>query len=171
MPSNGTGLFPNRDYHIHKYTGAAMRAVVQRVSRASVLAEGTVCGQIGPGLAVLVGICPADQDSDVQWLADKLVHLRIFNDLQGRMNRSLLDVQGQLLIVSQFTLFGDCRRGRRPSWSQAAGPDLAKPRYLELIDACQRLGIETASGIFQAEMQLSLVNDGPVTLILDSRTP
>jgi D-tyrosyl-tRNA(Tyr) deacylase len=146
-----------------------MRAVVQRVSRAHVTIDGATAGAIGPGLAVLLGVTHADTLADAQWLADKLVGLRIFNDDAGKMNRALGDVAGAMLIVSQFTLYGDCRKGRRPSFIDAAPPEHAIPLYEAFIDAVKALGIPTATGRFGADMKVELVNDGPVTLIVDSK--
>lgn len=147
-----------------------MRAVIQRVSHAEVRTGDRVTGAIGPGLLVLVGVHLDDTERDVLWMAEKLVHLRIFDDSRGRMNRSLLETGGGMLIVSQFTLLGDCRRGRRPSWSAAAPPAAANSLYRLLIDAVGRFGVRTATGEFQAMMDVSLVNSGPVTVLLDSRT-
>ena len=146
-----------------------MRAVVQRVSHAQVTIGERQTGAIGDGLLVLVGIHREDSSQDVFWMADKLVHLRIFEDDAGQMNVSLLDTGGEMLIVSQFTLFGDCRKGRRPSWSAAADPELANTLYLQLVQAVSTFGVHTATGEFQAMMDVSLVNNGPVTLLLDSR--
>ena len=146
-----------------------MRAVVQRVTRAEVRVDKRVTGAIGAGLLVLVGAERTDTGADVTWLAEKLVNLRIFEDQAGLMNHSLLETGGEMLIVSQFTLLGDCRKGRRPSWSTAAPPETARQLYLELVVAVGRQGIRTATGQFQAMMQVELINDGPVTILLDSR--
>lgn len=145
-----------------------MRAVVQRVSQARVEVDGQVTGAITAGLLVLLGVHRNDTDKDLVWMADKIRHLRIFEDEQGLMNRSLDDVHGQLLVVSQFTLYGDCRKGRRPSWNEAAPPELAKQFYDRFIDVCRERAIPTEAGIFQAMMEVSLTNDGPVTILLDS---
>ncbi len=145
-----------------------MRAVVQRVTRAEVRVDHKKNGAINHGLMVLLGIHRDDTIKDVSWMADRLVHLRIFDDRDGRMNRSLINTGGEMLVVSQFTLLGDCRKGRRPSWSAAAPPERAFTLYRELIDAVGRQGIRTATGEFQAMMEVSLVNSGPVTLLLDS---
>lgn len=145
-----------------------MRAVVQRVTRAEVRVDHKKIGAIDHGLMVLLGVHRDDTFKDVSWMADRLVHLRIFDDRDGRMNRSLMNTGGEMLVVSQFTLLGDCRKGRRPSWSSAAPPEQAFTLYRELIAAVGRLGIRTASGEFQATMEVSLVNSGPVTLLLDS---
>ena len=146
-----------------------MRAVLQRVSRARVLIDQEVAGQIDRGLLVLLGVAPTDAPEQAQWLADKIVGLRIFNDADGKMNLGLADVGGSMLIVSQFTLYGDCRKGRRPSFIDAAAPDLAVPLYEAFIDAVKALGVPVATGRFGAMMQVELVNDGPVTLIVDSK--
>ena len=143
--------------------------MVQRVSRAEVRVGERVTGTIGAGLLVLVGAHRDDTAHDVAWLADKLVNLRIFEDDQGLMNRSILETGGGMLIVSQSTLLGDCRKGRRPSWSTAAQPEAAKKLYLDLVATVDRRGIRTATGEFQAMMAVDLVNDGPVTILLDSQ--
>ena len=145
-----------------------MKAVVQRVSHAEVRVGSRVSGKIALGMLVLLGVHRDDTEKDVAWMAEKLVHLRIFEDDGGLMNRSLLDVGGEMLIVSQFTLLGNCRKGRRPSWSAAAPPERANSLYLELVEAVDRYGVQTATGEFQAMMEVSLVNNGPVTLLLDS---
>ncbi|MGW8192735.1 MAG: D-aminoacyl-tRNA deacylase [Desulforhopalus sp.] len=145
-----------------------MRAVVQRVSRARVRIGNKIHGEIGRGLTVLLGIRHGDKETDLQWLADKIVHLRIFGDGQGKMNLSAADIDGEVLIVSQFTLYGDCRKGRRPGFSAAAAPEIAEPLYQKFIAEVQNKGIRVATGVFQAEMQIELTNDGPVTLLLDS---
>ena len=145
-----------------------MKAVVQRVSHAEVRVGSRVSGKIALGILVLLGVHRDDTEKDVAWMAEKLVHLRIFEDDGGLMNRSLLDVGGEVLIVSQFTLLGNCRKGRRPSWSAAAPPERANSLYLELVEAVDRYGVQTATGEFQAMMEVSLVNNGPVTLLLDS---
>jgi D-tyrosyl-tRNA(Tyr) deacylase len=146
-----------------------MRAVIQRVARASVAVEGHLIGQIGNGLAVLLGVEQDDTEADAQQLADKAVQLRIFDDDQGKMNRSLLDVGGAMLVVSQFTLLGDCRKGRRPSFIDAAPPEQAERLYETFVAAVGVQGVRVATGKFRAMMQVELVNDGPVTLMLDSR--
>jgi len=145
-----------------------MRAVVQRVSRAAVAVDGNAVGAIEQGVVVLLGIRPEDDAADGAWLAEKIVHLRIFGDEQGKMNRSLADIGGAMLIVSQFTLYGDCKKGRRPGYSGAAQPEHAEPLYEQFIEQVDRLGIKTASGTFQAMMEVTIVNDGPVTLLVDS---
>ena len=146
-----------------------MRAVVQRVSRAKVTVAGEITGEIGTGLMVLLGVSEDDTQDDASYLAEKLVSLRIFPDDEGKMNRSLSDVAGQMLIVSQFTLFGDCRKGRRPSFIKAARPEMADSLYRVFVVEVQGRGIQTATGRFQAQMDVELVNDGPVTLLVDSR--
>src|SRR5947208_2727692 len=146
-----------------------MRAVVQRVERAQVSVEGWTVGQIGPGLLVLLGVAQTDTETDVDYLIEKIINLRVFADEAGKMNRSLLDCSGQLLVVSQFTLFGDCRRGRRPSYSEAAAPARAEALYNYFVQQMARTGVKTEAGVFQAMMAVELVNDGPVTLLLDSR--
>jgi D-aminoacyl-tRNA deacylase len=146
-----------------------MRACVQRVSRASVTVDGQIVGQIGPGLLVLLGITGDDQPGDAAYLAEKTTGLRIFEDDDGKMNRSLLETGGGMLVVSQFTLLGDCRKGRRPSFIQAAAPELAERLYQQFVAAVQDHGVHVATGRFRAHMDVALVNDGPVTLLLDSR--
>lgn len=145
-----------------------MRGVVQRVNRAQVTIHGELIGSIGSGVVVLLGIHSDDGEREVRWMADKVVNLRIFEDENGLMNRSLPDVGGEMLIVSQFTLYGDCRKGRRPGYSSAARPEIAEPLYEQFIQTVRQMGITTATGRFQAMMQVELVNDGPVTLLLDS---
>jgi D-aminoacyl-tRNA deacylase len=145
-----------------------MRAVVQRVSRASVTVEGRVTGEIGNGLMILLGVGREDTPAVAASLAKKVANLRIFEDDQGKMNRSLLDAKGAALVVSQFTLYGDARGQRRPSFISAAPPDKAKSLYEEFSHAMQGLGISVATGIFQMMMSVELVNEGPVTILLDS---
>ncbi len=146
-----------------------MRAVIQRVSSASVTVEGDVVGEIGPGLLVLLAVAPDDGPAQVAWLARKLAGLRIFADDAGRMNRSLLDTRGAALVVSQFTLYGDCRKGRRPSFVGAAEPGLAERLYEEFCAALASEGVGSiARGRFAAHMQVALTNDGPVTLVVDT---
>jgi D-tyrosyl-tRNA(Tyr) deacylase len=146
-----------------------MRAVLQRVSRARVLEGGQVLGQIGHGLLVLLGVSRTDTPDQARWLAEKVVSLRLFNDADGRMNRGLADVGGAVLVVSQFTLYGDCSKGRRPSFIDAAAPEAAVPLYEAFVDAVKAQGIPTATGRFGAMMQVELLNDGPVTVIVDTR--
>jgi len=147
----------------------AMRAVVQRVTRAQVVIEGETVGTIGLGLVVLLGVTHGDTSEQAKWLAEKVVGLRIFNDADGKMNRDLLDVGGAMLIVSQFTLYGDCKKGKRPSFIDAAPPPIAIPLYEDFINGVKALGVPVATGRFGADMQVDLVNDGPVTLIVDSK--
>jgi len=146
-----------------------MRAVLQRVSRASVTVGGEVVGQIERGILVLLGVEADDTDEDARQLADRTIALRIFDDADGKMNLSLEDIGGSLLVVSQFTLLGDCRKGRRPSFIGAAPPELAEKLYNTFIGAAGSRGIPVATGRFRAMMDVKLVNDGPVTLLLDSR--
>jgi D-tyrosyl-tRNA(Tyr) deacylase len=146
-----------------------MRAVVQRVSRARVVIDQEVAGEIGRGLLVLLGVSTTDTPEQAQWLADRVIGLRVFNDDAGKMNLGLADVGGAMLIVSQFTLYGDCRKGRRPSFIEAAGPDIAVPLYEAFIAAVRAQGIPTATGRFGATMSVELINDGPVTLLIDSK--
>ena len=145
-----------------------MRAVIQRVRRAEVRVDGHAVGAVGGGLLVLLGIGKEDTLEAAESLADKIVNLRIFDDPQGRMNRSLLEAKGSLLCVSQFTLYGDCRKGRRPSYDRAARPEVACRLYEAFVGAAQAKGITVETGQFQAMMEVELVNDGPVTLLLDS---
>lgn len=146
-----------------------MRAVIQRVSQGRVLVDGEEIGAIGSGLVILLGVHRDDNTEDGKYLARKIVNLRIFSDENGKMNRSLLDVGGQALIVSQFTIWGDTRKGRRPSFSEAAEPDKAEKLYQDFVSEMNRQNVTTATGEFGAMMELALINDGPVTLILDSR--
>jgi len=146
-----------------------MRAVVQRVSRASVTVSGKVVGQIGEGLLVLLGVSNEDGASDSVYLAEKISTLRIFDDDDGKMNQSIVDVAGDILVVSQFTLYGDVRRGRRPSWSDAAPPDKAAALYEDFVSQLKKYVRRVETGTFRAMMQVELVNDGPVTLLIDSR--
>ncbi len=145
-----------------------MKAVVQRVIQSQVTAEGQETGTIGKGVMVLLGVAQGDTAADAEWLAEKIVGLRIFEDEQGKMNRSLSDVNGQMLVVSQFTLLGDCRKGRRPSFTQAAPPDKAEALYHHFVQHTGKMGIGVETGRFGAAMEVSLVNDGPVTLIVSS---
>jgi D-tyrosyl-tRNA(Tyr) deacylase len=146
-----------------------MRAVVQRVSRANVVIEGETVGEIAAGLVTLLGVTHTDTSEQARWLAEKVVGLRIFNDGDGKMNRDLIEVGGAMLIISQFTLYGDCRKGKRPSFIDAAPPSIAIPLYEAFINGVKALGIPVATGRFGADMKVELVNDGPVTLIVDSK--
>lgn len=146
-----------------------MRAVIQRVERASVSVEGEIKGQIGAGFLVLIGVEEGDGDADFRYIAEKAPNLRVFEDDQGKMNRSLLDVGGEVLAVSQFTLLGDARGGRRPSFIAAARPETADPMYERLVAEWRARGIRVETGVFGAHMKVSLINDGPVTILLDSR--
>lgn len=146
-----------------------MRAVVQRVKFSKVVVEGKIIGEIGPGFNVLLGISREDTLEDVKYMKDKIVNLRVFEDDQGKLNRSLLDVGGQLLIVSQFTLYGDCRKGRRPSFIEALGGDDANNLYEEFVKLCREDIDKVETGKFGAEMMVSIENDGPVTLLIDSK--
>lgn len=145
-----------------------MRVVLQRVSEASVTVDETVIGTINAGLLLLVGITDGDSDAEIAWMARKVVNLRVFSDDDGKMNRSLLDVGGACLIVSQFTLYGDCRKGNRPSYIKAARPEVAIPLYEAFIDAVRGHGVPVETGEFGAMMDVTLVNDGPVTLLLET---
>lgn len=145
-----------------------MRAVVQRVSKARVQVEGRTTGEIGRGLLVLLAVSKSDTRKDADWMADKITGLRIFPDEAGKMNRGVLEAGGALLAVSQFTLYGDCRKGRRPSFDRAADAGEARNLYEYFIEACRKRGARVETGIFQALMAVHLVNDGPVTLIVDS---
>lgn len=145
-----------------------MRCVVQRVTSASVTVEGETVGAIGSGLMVLIGVSADDGPADLKYIAEKVPNLRIFDDENGVMNRSLLDAGGAILAVSQFTLYGDARGGRRPSYAHAAKPEQANEMYETLIARWRNLGLQVETGRFRAEMQVSLVNDGPVTILLDS---
>lgn len=146
-----------------------MKAVVQRVACGSVHVAGEIIGAIGPGLLVLLGVAHQDSEADAGYLAEKIVHLRIFEDDAGKMNRCLKDTGGGMLVVSQFTLLADCRKGRRPSFVAAAAPEHAEALYSYFVERVRALGVETATGQFGAMMQVSLVNDGPVTLLLKSK--
>ncbi len=146
-----------------------MRAVVQRTDRASVTVEGQVISSIGPGLTVLLGVADGDGIADARYLAEKIVNLRIFPDDQGKMNLSLLDIKGELLVVSQFTLLGDVRKGRRPGFDAAAPPQEAQALYEALVGLCRDFGVKTLTGQFQTEMIVSLDNHGPVTILVDSK--
>lgn len=147
-----------------------MRAVIQRVIESSCTVEGEVCGRTGPGLMILLGIEDDDTEEDLTWLAQKIVNMRIFSDEQMLMNRSLLDVQGEILLISQFTLFAQTKKGNRPGFTRAARPPKAVPMYEKMIRELDRLtGKQTACGIFGADMKIQLINDGPVTIIMDTK--
>ncbi len=145
-----------------------MRAVIQRVSRAEVRVEGKCVGKIERGLLVLLAVSKEDTDDDLTWLMDKIRKLRIFPDEQGKFDQSVEDINGQILVVSQFTLYGDCRKGRRPGFDASARPEKAEPMYEKAVEYLRSKGIHTEGGVFGAMMEVELVNDGPVTLIIDS---
>jgi D-aminoacyl-tRNA deacylase len=145
-----------------------MRACVQRVTAAKVVVDGETVGEIGRGLLVLLGVATGDEDADLRWMVDKVVGLRVFEDDEGKMNRGLAEAGGELLVVSQFTLLGDCRKGRRPSFIAAAPPEIAQRMYERFVEEAQKLGVCVATGVFRAHMEVALVNDGPVTLVIDS---
>ncbi|MEX2393469.1 MAG: D-aminoacyl-tRNA deacylase [Actinomycetota bacterium] len=144
-----------------------MRALIQRVARAAVHVDGDLVSEIGPGLLVLLGVHTSDREWEAHRVAEKIAHLRVFPDDAGQMNRSVLDIGGEVMVVSQFTLYGDTRRGRRPSFIEAARPEIAEPLVNDVTDRLDALGITTASGVFGAHMDLELTNDGPVTLWID----
>ncbi|MDI9495824.1 MAG: D-aminoacyl-tRNA deacylase [Bacillota bacterium] len=146
-----------------------MRAVVQRVSRARVKVEEKIIGKIDRGILLLLGVEESDEEKDLEYMCDKIPNLRIFEDEEGKMNKSLLDVGGSLLVISQFTLLGDARKGRRPSFTQAARPEKAIPMYERFIDSMKEKNITTEAGEFGAHMEVELINDGPVTILLDSK--
>ena len=146
-----------------------MRALLQRVTEARVTVDGAVTGEIGAGLLVLLGVSKPDTEADAEFMAQKVLNLRIFEDEQGKMNRSVLETGGGLLVVSQFTLYGDCRKGRRPSFDEAAPAAQAKALYEHFVEAARRSGLRVETGIFQAHMVVTLTNDGPVTLLVESR--
>ncbi|HET8548297.1 MAG TPA: D-aminoacyl-tRNA deacylase [Bryobacteraceae bacterium] len=147
-----------------------MRAVLQRVSTARVIVNGDTVGEIGPGLVVLLGVSKSDTEADADYLVNKIVHLRIFSDAGGKLNLSLKDTAGSLLVVSQFTLYGDCRKGRRPSYDEAATPARARSLYEYFVRTAREAGITVETGVFQASMSVQLSNEGPVTLVCDSVT-
>ncbi len=146
-----------------------MRAVVQRVKKSSVRVDDKIIGEIRQGLLVFLGVAQQDTPRDAEYICEKVSNLRIFEDENGKMNRSLIDIEGEMLVVSQFTLLGDCRKGRRPSFIAAAGPEKANSLYEHFINCVEQKGIPVQTGKFQAMMSVSLINDGPVTLILDSK--
>jgi len=145
-----------------------MRALLQRVTEARVRVDGAAVGAIGPGLLVLLGVGTGDTEGDAAWLADRVAGLRVFSDVAGKMNLSLLDTHRAALVVSQFTLYADTKKGRRPSFTQAAAPEVANRLYAHFCGALEQLGVQVARGVFAADMQVALVNDGPVTLLLDT---
>jgi D-tyrosyl-tRNA(Tyr) deacylase len=146
-----------------------MRAIIQRVSEAKVRIDGQIIGEIGQGLLVLLGVAKPDNSDIARWLADKIVSLRVFNDNEGKMNRDVSEIGGSILVVSQFTLYGDCSKGRRPSFVDAAPPQTAVPLYEAFINGIRANGIPTATGQFGTMMQVELINDGPVTLIIENK--
>ncbi len=145
-----------------------MRAVIQRVSQARVKVEGTMVSEIGPGLLIFLGVGKEDTPADVEYLLEKIMHLRIFEDEAGKFNLSLLDQRGEMLVVSQFTLYADCRQGRRPSFTAAAPAEIARSLYDLFLEKARQRGLRVAAGIFQARMEIELTNVGPVTILLDS---
>lgn len=146
-----------------------MRGIVQRVSQASVSVDNKVVGEIGEGILLLLGIGKEDDEKDLDYLVEKILGLRIFQDENDKMNLSLLDIKGELLVISQFTLYGDARKGRRPSFTDSAHPDIAEKTYLQFVDKCINRGVKTEKGIFGADMDVSLINQGPVTIMIDSK--
>lgn len=146
-----------------------MRALLQRVLNAQVSVDGEICGKISEGLCVFLGVTGDDTEKDLQWLVEKLVNLRIFEDEDGKMNNSLLDVEGEMLIISQFTLYGICKKGRRPSFKGAADASYAEAMYEKFIERVKQTGIKVQTGIFQTHMNVELNNDGPVTLMIDTK--
>ena len=147
-----------------------MKIVAQRVSRSSVTAFGKTIAEIGPGMCILVGVAPDDTEREAVWTADRITDLRVFEDEAGKMNKSLLETGGEALVISQFTLYADCRKGRRPSFSGAALPDAAKALYEALVKRMSERGIVVRTGIFGADMRVEIINEGPVTIILDTAT-
>jgi D-aminoacyl-tRNA deacylase len=146
-----------------------MRAVVQRVSSSDVTVDNAITGSIHKGLTILLGVEENDESKDLSYMVDKIPNLRIFEDSAGKMNLSVQDIGGALLVISQFTLYGDCRKGRRPGFTQAARPEKAESLYREFIEQCRALGLKVETGVFQADMQVRIQNDGPVTILLDSK--
>jgi D-tyrosyl-tRNA(Tyr) deacylase len=145
-----------------------LRVVIQRVSRAKVSIGEKTAGETGHGLCLLIGIAPSDRERDAEWAASKIANMRIFEDDGGRMNRSILDIRGEILAISQFTLYADCRKGRRPSFADAAPPEAANALYQSLVCRLREMGVTVQTGIFGAEMKVDIVNEGPVTIILDT---
>jgi D-aminoacyl-tRNA deacylase len=146
-----------------------MRAVVQRVKSSSVTVDGKIVGGIGSGLNVLLGICKGDNSEDIKYLKDKILNLRIFPDEEGKLNLSLLDIKGELLIISQFTLYGDCRKGRRPNFMEAMPGEQSNLLYEQFVEECKKEVVKVETGVFGAKMEVEIVNDGPVTLLIDSK--
>ncbi len=146
-----------------------MRAVVQRVSEGSVSVDNTISGKIGKGFLIFLGVEEQDDEKDLEYMVDKITNLRIFEDENEKMNLSLKDIGGELLVVSQFTLLGDCRKGRRPSFSTAARPEKANELYMMFVQRCREQGLKVETGVFQAHMEVRLCNDGPVTMLIDSK--
>ncbi len=146
-----------------------MKALLQRVTSSSVSVDGEIIGKITKGITVLLGVAAGDTQKDIDWLAEKILNLRIFDDSDGKMNLSVKDVEGEVLVISQFTLCGDCKKGRRPSWAKAAPPAFAKEMYEKFICAIEKEGVRTAHGRFQAYMAVDIQNDGPVTLMIDTK--
>lgn len=146
-----------------------MKALLQRVTSAKVSVSGETVGEIGRGLVILLGVVAEDTQRDIDWLAEKIANLRIFDDKDGKMNLSAADIRGELLIVSQFTLCGECKKGRRPSWAKAAAPEFANMMYEKFIEAAKKTGLRTEHGTFQAYMAVDIYNDGPVTLMIDTK--
>lgn len=145
-----------------------MRGIIQRVTNASVTVDGNTVGEIGQGILILLGVSDDDTEADMKYIADKAINLRIFSDDNDKMNLSVKDINGEILVVSQFTLYGDCRKGRRPSFDSAGSPDYANSMYENFIKYCEQSGLKVQHGIFGADMKVSLLNDGPVTIMLDS---
>jgi D-tyrosyl-tRNA(Tyr) deacylase len=166
---DGSGFRPYCEfpYFSPDEDAGSMRAVLQRVSRAKVTVAGQVTGEIGKGLLVLLGVSRTDTEEHVRWMADKVAGIRIFEDADGKMNVDLAAVGGSALVVSQFTLYGNCEKGRRPSFIDAAPPEQAEPLYLKFVEALKALGVPVQTGVFRAEMTVELVNDGPVTVIVE----
>lgn len=162
-------VYMSEEQEVSIWKGFTMRAVVQRVKESSVSVENKIVGRIGFGLMVLLGIAENDQAKDADYLVEKIINLRIFEDEQGKMNRSLMDVGGEMLVVSQFTLLGDCRKGRRPSFVEAANPKKANELYTYFVEQVRARGVKTETGRFRAMMDVALINEGPVTLILESK--
>lgn len=146
-----------------------MRAVVQRISQGKVVVDEQITGAIDKGLLVFLGVTKEDTIQDVKYMAEKIVNLRIFEDENEKMNLSVMDAEGKILAVSQFTLFGDCRKGRRPSFTEAAAPEMADELYKTFIDECEKLGVKVETGVFQTHMMVHSINDGPVTMLIDSK--